>query len=336
MDTTQELNLVVLDGYAVNPGDASWDSLAELGKLTVYDRTAPEKVAERAHSADILINCKVHIGAKELDTMPALRCIGMLSTGYDAVDVREAGRRGIPVINVAAYGVDSVAQQALALLMELCRHTALHDASIRKGDWSRCPDWCYWITPQIDLSGKTLGILGFGNIGRKFGEIGHTLGMNVLAHTRTRHTAPGYEPFSFVDLETLFAESDVLSLHCPLTEETRQIVNREHLSEMRHGAILINTGRGGLLDEQAVADALTAGKLGGLGADVASTEPISPDNPLLHAPNVLLTPHVAAATLTARSNILSMLGENIKAFLEGHPQSVVNTAWLPENFLTEK
>ncbi len=326
------MRLVVLDGYVLNPGDTTWEPLAEIGDLQVYDRTSPDQVAERAGNADILINGKVRIGAAELDAMPFLRCIGMMSTGYDVVDIREAGRRGIPVINVEAYGVDSVAQQALALLMELSRHTALHDASIRRGDWTRCPDWCYWLTPQIDLSGKTLGILGFGNIGRKFAELGHALGMRVLAHARSQPAAPEYQPFAFVDLDTLFAESDVLSLHCPLTEVTRRIVNAERLRQMRDGAILINTGRGGLIDESAVAEALSRGKLAGLGSDVASVEPIRPDNPLLAAPNVLLTPHIAAATLTARSNILRILGENLKAFLAGTPRSVVNREWLGQNF----
>lgn len=329
VNQNKSLRLVVLDGHALNPGDASWDPLAEIGDLKVYDRTPPDRVAERAHEADILINCKVRIGSAELDAMPSVRCIGMLSTGYDVVDIREAGRRGIPVINVEAYAADSVAQQALALLMELCRRTAIHDASVRRGDWTRSPDWCYWLTPQIDLAGKTLGILGFGAIGRKFAEIGHALGMRVLAHSRSRHTPPGYEPFAFTDLDTLFAASDVLSLHCPLTNETRHIVNAERLSRMPDGAFLINTGRGGLVDEQAAADALTRGKLGGLGSDVASVEPIRPDNPLLHAPNVLLTPHIAAATLTARRAILRILGENLKAFLAGVPCSVVNAAWLP-------
>ena len=323
------MRLVVLDGHVLNPGDNSWEPLAEIGSLQVYDRTPPDLVAERAREADILINGKVRIGSAELDAMPSVRCIGMMSTGYDVVDIREAGRRGIPVINVEAYAADAVAQQALALLMELCRHTAVHDASIRRGDWTRNPDWCYWLTPQIDLSGKTLGILGFGAIGRKFAEIGHALGMRVLAHSRSRHTPPGYEPFAFTDLDTLFSDSDVLSLHCPLTDETRCIVNAERLSRMRDGSFLINTGRGGLVDEQAAADALRAGKLAGLGSDVAGVEPIRPENPLLHAPNVLLTPHIAAATLTARRAILRILAENLHSFLAGTPRSVVNTAWLP-------
>ena len=322
------LRIVVLDGYALNPGDASWEPLATLGEFTVYDRTPPELVVERAAGADILINNKARIGAAELDAMPRLRCIGMLSTGYDVVDIREAGLRGIPVINVQAYGVDSVAQQALALLMELCRHTAVHDASIRRGDWANCPDWCYWLTPQVDLAGKTLGILGFGNIGRKFAEIGHALGMHVLAHSRTRRDPPSYAPFAFAGLEQILAESDVLSLHCPLTAETKRIINAESIQTMRDGAILINTGRGGLVDEQSVAAALVSGKLGGLGSDVAATEPIRPDNPLLHAPNVLLTPHMAATTLTARSNIIRILADNLKSFLAGAPRSVVNANFL--------
>lgn len=322
------MRIVVLDGYCIGYKDNPWTPIEELGEVTVYDRTKPDQIIERAHDAEILIDCKVPIKEKELEGMPKLKAIGLLATGYDMIDLKATGERGIPVINVRDYGSDAVAQQVLALLMELCRHTAIHDASIRRGEWTKCPDWCYWLTPQIGLAGKNLGILGFGSIGHKVGEWGHALGMNVLAKAHSKHEAPAYKPFEFVDLDTLFTQADVLSLHCPLNEETRQIVNAKRLATMRDGAILINTGRGGLIDEQAVADALKSGKLGGFGADVVSREPILMDNPLLTAPHALLTPHISGATIGARSNILHILSDNLKAYLTGTPKCVVNSAFL--------
>lgn len=353
------MNIVILDGHALNPGDNPWDPLAALGTLTVYPRTPADLVVERAREADILVLNKTRITAAVLDELPRLRCIGMLATGYDAVDIEAAGRRGVPVINVEAYGVDSVAQQGFALLLELCRRPGLHDALIREGRWASGPDWCFWETPQVDLAGLTLGLLGCGNIGRRMGELGEAFRMRVLAYSRsgqisqinqTGQTGQTSQisqtgqssqinqtgrtgqsgPFPCVSLERLFAEADVLSLHCPLNDESRGIVSRERLAAMKPGALIINTARGGLLDEAAVAEALREGRLGGLGADVASVEPITPDNPLLHAPNVILTPHIAAATLTARANITRILAENLRAFLDGRPQSVVNTRYLTQ------
>lgn len=330
------MNIVILDGHALNPGDNPWDPLAALGTLTVYPRTPADLVVERAREADILVLNKTRITAAVLDELPKLRCIGMLATGYDAVDIEAAGRRGVPVINVEAYGVDSVAQQGFALLLELCRRPGLHDALIREGRWASGPDWCFWETPQVDLAGLTLGLLGCGNIGRRMGELGEAFRMRVMAYSRSGQTSQINQtgltgqsgPFPCVSLERLFAEADVLSLHCPLNDESRGIVSRERLAAMKPGALIINTARGGLLDEAAVAEALREGRLGGLGADVASVEPITPDNPLLHAPNVILTPHIAAATLTARANITRILAENLRAFLDGRPQSVVNTRYL--------
>lgn len=353
------MNIVILDGHALNPGDNPWDPLAALGTLTVYPRTPADLVVERAREADILVLNKTRITAAVLDELPRLRCIGMLATGYDAVDIEAAGRRGVPVINVEAYGVDSVAQKGFALLLELCRRPGLHDALIREGRWASGPDWCFWETPQVDLAGLTLGLLGCGNIGRRMGELGEAFRMRVLAYSRSgqisqinqtgqtgqtsqiNQTGQSSQinqtgrtgqsgPFPCVSLERLFAEADVLSLHCPLNDESRGIVSRERLAAMKPGALIINTARGGLLDEAAVAEALREGRLGGLGADVASVEPITPDNPLLHAPNVILTPHIAAATLTARANITRILAENLRAFLDGRPQSVVNTRYLTQ------
>ena len=268
------MKIVVLDGYTLNPGDNPWDPLAALGDLTVYDRTNPEDVLERSRGAEILITNKT------------LRCIGVIATGYDVVDIAAAGKRGIPVMNVVNYGTEAVAQHAFALLLELCRRTALHDAGIRSGRWAAGPDWCFWDTPQVELSGKVMGILGFGTIGRRVAELAHAFGMKVIAASVRKSaaelsasSAPVSFPVEFVEMDELFRASDVLSLHCPLTEQTRAIVNAANIASMKDGAILLNLARGPLLDEAAVAEALASGKLGGLGADVVSVEPIAQDHP---------------------------------------------------------
>lgn len=318
------MKIVVLDGYTLNPGDNPWEPLSQLGECTVYDRTPPEQVIERAAQAECLFVNKTKLTAEIVNRLPRLRFIGVLATGVDVVDVQAAARRGIPVCNAPAYGADAVAQHVFALLLELCRHVGEHDASIRAGEWSASPDYCYWKTPQIDLKGKTLGLVGFGDIGRRVGEIGHAFGMSVLAHVRSRQTAPAYTPFAFVDWDSLLTASDVLSLHVPLTLSTRGLINRETLERMRDGALLINTARGPLVDEAAVAEALHSGRLGGAGFDVACAEPIAPESPLLHAPNCILTPHIAWATLTARQRLMQICADNLKAFLAGKPVNVVN------------
>ena len=301
------MKIVVLDGYTLNPGDNPWDPLAALGDLTVYDRTNPEDVLERSRGAEILITNKTRLNADTLAALPDLRCIGVIATGYDVVDIAAAGKRGIPVMNVVNYGTEAVAQHAFALLLELCRRTALHDAGIRSGRWAAGPDWCFWDTPQVELSGKVMGILGFGTIGRRVAELAHAFGMKVIAASARKSaaelsasSAPVSFPVEFVEMDELFRASDVLSLHCPLTDQTRAIVNAANIASMKDGAILLNLARGPLLDEAAVAEALASGKLGGLGADVVSVEPIAQDNPLLASPNTLLTPHIAWATRTAR------------------------------------
>ena len=325
------MKIVVLDGYTLNPGDNPWDPLAALGELTVYDRTAPDLVLERSRGAEVLITNKVRLNADTLAALPELRCIGVVATGYDVVDIAAAGARGIPVMNVVNYGTEAVAQHAFALLLELCRRTALHDAGIRAGRWAAGPDWCFWDTPQVELSGKVMGILGFGTIGRRVAELAHAFGMRVIAASARKSAAelsasatPVSFPVKHVELEELFRTSDVLSLHCPLTEQTRGIVNPSTLAMMKDGALLLNLARGPLLDEAAVAAALASGKLGGLGADVVSVEPVTADNPLLHSPNTLLTPHIAWATLSARRNITRIMAENITGWLAGQPRSVVN------------
>ena len=312
------MKIVVLDGYTLNPGDNPWDPLAALGDLTVYDRTNPEDVLERSRGAEILITNKTRLNADTLAALPDLRCIGVIATGYDVVDIAAAGKRGIPVMNVVNYG-----------------RTALHDAGIRSGRWAAGPDWCFWDTPQVELSGKVMGILGFGTIGRRVAELAHAYGMKVIAASARKSaaelsasSAPVSFPVEFVEMDELFRASDVLSLHCPLTDQTRAIVNAANIASMKDGAILLNLARGLLLDEAAVAEALASGKLGGLGADVVSVEPIAQDNPLLASPNTLLTPHIAWATRTARQNITRIIAENIAGWMAGQPKSVVNKAYL--------
>ncbi len=332
------MKCIVLDGYTLNPGDNPWDPLeAAAGSLTVYDRTPPELRLERSQGAEILITNKVRLDAELIAALPALRCIGVIATGYDVVDVRAAGERGIPVCNVTDYGTEAVAQHAFALLLELCRRTELHDAGIRSGRWAAGPDWCFWDTPQIELAGKTMGIIGFGTIGRRVGELAHAFGMRVLAASVRKSgrelaetATPVTYPVEYANCGKAIAEADVLSLHCPLSEQTRGLVDRSFLSRMKDGALLLNLARGPLLHEADVADALRSGKLAGLGADVLSVEPALPDNPLLHAPNTLLTPHIAWATLAARKNIMRIMAGNITAWLHGESRNVVNAAWLKE------
>lgn len=329
------MKIVVLDGYTLNPGDNPWDPLAALGELTVYDRTAPADVLARSRGAEVIITNKVRLNAEILAALPDLRCIGVIATGYDVVDIAAAGARGIPVMNVVNYGTEAVAQHVFALLLELCRRTALHDAGIRAGRWAAGPDWCFWDTPQVELTGKTMGILGFGTIGRRVAALACAFGMNIIAASARKSAAelaasaaPVAFPVEFVELDALFRRSDVLSLHCPLTDQTRAIVNASTLAAMKDGALLLNLARGPLLDEAAVAAALASGKLAGLGADVVSVEPIAAGNPLLHSPNTLLTPHIAWATLSARKNITRIISENIAGWMAGRPKSVVNTKFL--------
>lgn len=318
------MRIVVLDDVTLNPGDNGWGDFSGLGELVVYERTPPEQVLERAADADILVINKVRLSAALINALPRLRCICVVATGYDVVDTAAAAARGIPVCNVRAYGVESVAQQVMALLLELCRRVGEHDASIRRGDWGACPDFCYWLSPQVELAGLTMGIAGYGSIGRRVGELAHAFGMKVIAHSRSRSEPPAYAPFAFVSREELFREADVISLHCPLFPETREMVNRGTLALMKPGSLIINTARGGLVNENDVAEALRSGRLGGFGADVLSKEPAAPDNPLLHTPNTVLTPHIAWASLAARRTITRVTIANIRAFLAGKPQNVVN------------
>ncbi len=333
------MKLGVLDGQTLNPGDNPWAPLSAFGELEVHGRTPPEETVPRCRGADVVLTVEAPLDAAAFDALPGLRCVGVLGTGYDAVDVRAAGERGVPVMNSATYGDDAVAQHAMALLLELCRRPALRDQAVRAGRWSSCPDFCFWETPQTELEGKTMGIVGLGNIGRIVGRLASAFGMRVLAASArlgggelaARAAGQGLElgyPVDYVDLDELFALSDVVSLHCPLSESTRGLVDERRLGLMKRGALLLNLARGAMLDERAVARALREGRLGGLGADVFSSEPVPLDNPLLSAPNAVLTPHMAWVTLRARRRILDIMADNLRGWLAGSPRNLVNGKWL--------
>jgi glycerate dehydrogenase len=313
--------ITVLDGHTLNPGDLDWAALSSLGSLTVHDRTPPELVPERAREAAILLTNKTPLPRAAIEALPELKYIGVLATGYNVVDTSAARERGIPVCNVPGYGTAAVAQHVFALLLELTSHTGLHSDSVRAGEWSRSPDWCYWRTPLTELAGLTLGVVGLGAIGQAVARIARAFGMNVIAASRTPRTAEGVE---FTDVEALFRRADVVSLHCPLTPETQGMVNTARLAAMKPTAFLINTARGPLIVEQELADALLAGVLAGAAVDVLSTEPPAPDNPLLTAPRCLITPHLAWAALASRQRLMDAVVENVRAFLAGAPVNVVN------------
>jgi glycerate dehydrogenase len=316
------MNIVVLDGFTLNPGDLDWKELQSLGPCAIYDRTLPAEMLPRAAKAEILLTNKTCLNARFIQELPQLQYIGVLATGTDVVDLTAARARGIPVTNVPAYGTKSVAQMTFALLLELTQHTGHHAQTVREGRWTRCLDFCYWDFPMLELDGLTLGIVGFGRIGRAVSELGAAFGMKVLAYHPHACTAP--PAVRFVGLDTLFAESDVVSLHCPLTAQTANLVNAPRLAQMKPTALLLNTSRGALVDETALADALNSGRIAGAGLDVLSVEPPRADNPLLAAKNCLITPHLAWGTRAARSRLLKIAVENVRAFLRGQPQNVVN------------
>jgi glycerate dehydrogenase len=310
------MKIVVLDGYATNPGDLSWDGLSEFGELTVYDRTPAELTLDRAADAEILISNKVFIGAAEMAALPALRYVGIQATGVNVVALKAACEHGVAVTNVPAYSTNSVAQHAFALLMELTRGVGRHAELVKKGAWTNCPDFAFQETPQIELTDKTFGIIGFGDIGKATAKIADAFGMRVLIHTRTPDSQ-AFPDAEFVALDQLLVEADVVSLSCPLTPETEGFINAELLALMKKSSYLINTGRGLLIDEEALATALSRGIIAGAGLDVLSQEPPPAENPLLQAPNCFITPHLAWATLAARQRLIDELVANLRAFLNG-------------------
>lgn len=318
------MKIVVLDGYALNPGDLSWEGIAAFGALTVYDRTPAEETAARILDAEIIFTNKTVIDRQVLDTCPNLRFIGVLATGYNVVDVAAAGERGITVCNVPAYSTPAVAQFTIGLILELASHIGAHSDSVAQGDWCQAKDFCYWKYPLAELQGKTLGIIGFGSIGQAVARIGEAMGMKVLAFSRTIYPERETTGCHYTDLDTLLAKSDIVSLHCPLFPETQGIICRENIEKMKDGAWVINTARGGCVVEEDLAEALNSGKIGAAAVDVVSTEPMKPDNPLLQAKNILITPHIAWASKEARGRLMEIATKNLELFLAGTPQNVVS------------
>jgi glycerate dehydrogenase len=320
----QPMRIVVLDGYTLNPGDNPWDGVAKLGELKVYDRTPAEQIVERSKGANVLLTNKTPLSADTIAKLPDLKFIGVLATGFNVVDINAAKARGIPVSNVPEYGTDAVAQFTFALILELCHHVGLHDQSVKAGEWENNADWCYWKTPLIELAHRKIGIVGFGRIGRRVGDIAHAMGMEVLAFDQFQGKPPAYAPFRYTDQAELFAQSDVVSLHCPLTPENTGMINRKLLGTMKKSAFLINASRGPLVNEKDLAEALNTGVIAGAALDVVSTEPIKGDNPLLKAKNCILTPHIAWGAREARQRLTATTVANIEAFLKGSPINVVN------------
>ncbi|MEA5093005.1 putative 2-hydroxyacid dehydrogenase [bioreactor metagenome] len=318
------MKIVVLDGYAENPGDLTWSALENLGNLMVYDRTEETKIVERINDAEIVIVNKTKIDKRVLDACPEIRYIGVLATGYNNIDIEYAKERRILVANVPTYGTFAVGQFAIALLLEVCHRIGHHDRAVHEGRWTNNLDWCFWDYPLIELSGKTMGIIGFGRIGRTTGRIGKALGMKIISYTR-HPRAEDVKEAEFVDkLDDLFAQADVVVLHCPLFPETKEIINKKNIEKMKDGVIIINNSRGGLINEKDLAEALKSGKIYAAGLDVVATEPIGKGNPLLTAPNCIITPHISWAAKESRKRLLNIAVENVAAFVAGKAINIVN------------
>ena len=315
-------SITVLDGHTLNPGDLSWDPILALGECTFHERTPAGLTVERAANAQIVLTNKVVLDKAIIQQLPRLRYIGVTATGTNVVDLAAARGQSITVTNVPGYGTNSVAQMTFALLLELAHRAGDHSISVRSGGWSRSPDFCYWNSPLVELDGLALGLIGYGEIARHVATIARAFGMRILVHTRT--PGPDEDGIRFVSLDSLFQESDVVSLHCPLTPETKGIIGERTLALMKPSAYLINTARGPLVDEAALADALNSGRIAGAGLDVLSAEPPPPDNPLLQARDCIITPHIAWATKAARERLLAITVANIRSFLAGTPQNVVS------------
>lgn len=317
------MKIVNLDGYTTNPGDQSWDWLSKYGEYTVYDRTSQNEVIERAKDAEILIINKTEITADMIEQMPKLKYIGLQSTGYNVVDCKVAKEHGITVCNIPAYSTNAVAQLVFAFILQITNQVSLHSDAVHNNEWCECPDFCFWKTQLTELDGKTIGILGFGSIGQKVAKIADAFGMKVLAFTP--HPKPDeFKDIEFVKFDELLTKSDIITCHCPLTPQTEGIINAEALTKMKKSAILINTSRGPVVDDKALADALNNGDIKAAGLDVLKVEPPTSDNPLLTAKNCYITPHIAWAGYETRVRLLSILEDNIKAFIDGKPQNVVN------------
>lgn len=317
------MKIVVLDGYTENPGDLSWEGLESLGELVVYDRTPVELIQERIGDAEIVITNKTPITAKTISMCQNIKYIGVLATGYNVIDVDAAREKGIPVCNIPTYGTTAVAQMVFALLLEVCHHVGAHSASVKAGDWTNNQDWCYWNYPLIELTGKTMGIIGFGRIGQATAKIATAMGMKVLAYDEYPSES-GKAYGEYVSLDELLSKSDVISLHCPLFPSTKGIINKETIDKMKDGVIIINTSRGPLVNEDDLAQALKQGKVYAAAVDVVSTEPIKEENPLLGCYNSIITPHIAWAPKESRQRLMDIAIDNVRAFIEGTPINVVN------------
>lgn len=317
------MKIVVLDGHAINPGDITWKPIEALGELTVYDRTPDDKILERISDAQIVFTNKARIKEPLMDAAPSVKWIGILATGYEIVDIQAARQRNIPVCNVADYSTVAVAEMVFALLFELCRRVGAHADAVSRGEWTAAPDFCFWIHPQSEIYGKTMGIIGLGNIGKRTAHLAQAFGMKVMVVSKSR-TLPENDSLRYAELDELFEQSDIISLHCPLTPDTRRIIDKKAIERMKDGVLLINTARGPLIDEQALRDALESGKVGGAACDVVSREPIQADNPLLGAKNMIITPHIAWASQQSRQRLVDMAAENLAAYMAGGLKGAVN------------
>lgn len=318
------MKIVVLDGYTVNPGDLSWSGMEELGEVTGYDRTPEELIAERIKDAEIVYTNKTPVSKSTLEACPSIKYIGVLATGYNVVDIEAAKEKGIPVSNIPAYGTEAVAQFTIALLLELCHHIGAHSQCVMEGDWTKSKDFCFWNYPLTELAGKTMGIIGFGRIGQATAKIAQALGMNILAFSRNRNESMETETCRYADFDELLANSDVISLHCPLLPSTLGIINKETIAKMKDNVMILNSSRGPLIAETDLMEALNSGKVGGAAVDVVSVEPMKADNPLLKAKNCIITPHIAWAPKETRQRLMNIAVDNLKSYLNGRPGNIVN------------
>lgn len=318
------MKIVVLDGHTLNPGDLSWKEFEKLGDLTVYDRTPDDLIVERIGDAEIVFTNKTSLSKAAFDACSGIKWVGVLATGYNVVDIQTAKVKGIPVCNVPSYSTAAVAQMVFALLLELCHHVGEHDKSVKDGKWSKNQDFCYWDYPLIELAGKTMGIIGLGRIGKNTANITNAFGMNVLAYAEHKRDGVEHDMLKYTSLDTLFAESDVISLHCPLFESTKGIINKNSIAKMKDGVMIINTARGLLIVEEDLKAALNSGKVAGAACDVVSEEPIDINSPLLHAKNIIITPHIAWAPKESRERLLSIAADNLKMYIKGTLVNCVN------------
>ncbi len=318
------MKIVILDGYTENPGDLSWEGFEALGELTVYDRTPAELIIKRINDAAIVYTNKTPITKATLDACPSIQFIGVLATGFNVVDTVAAKEKNIPVANIPTYGTAAVAQFTMALVLELCHHIGEHSDCVKKGDWTNCPDFCFWNYPLIELAGKTMGIIGFGRIGQTTAKMAQAFGMEVLAFDEYQNPAFESETCHYASLDELLEKSDVIALHCPLLPSTEGIINKDTIYKMKDGVLIVNDSRGPLINEVDLRDALNSGKVAGAAVDVVSTEPIKMDNPLLEAKNCIITPHIAWAPKESRQRLMDIAVSNLDAFIKGKPQNIVN------------